>query len=204
MKRSLLSFAFGLLIAGLAFAGDAAADKKKAAEDRKKAAELYGKAQQAHNQATKDFDAAVALQMTADADAAAARKLMSEAILLDKEAAKECQVEHLKQLIAEEELAVAYWKNALKHTADHEKAVQKTIAEEEKAITDMQAAAKAETKPDNKKLEETIVANDQADVKNLQGQLKKLQDDAKADEGQVSGHEASLASYKKHLKELGG
>ena len=193
MKKTLvLSLAYGLVIAGFAYAGDAAADKKKAAEDRKKAAELYGKANQAHQKAVADFDAA------------AARKLMNEAILLDKDAQKEIQVEHLKSLIAEEELMVAYWKGGVKHNADRSAALKKSIADEEKAIADMQAAAKAEQKPDNKKLEEAVIANDQQDVKNLQAQLKKVEDDEKADQAQMAAHEAQLGAYKKHLKELGG
>jgi hypothetical protein len=206
MKKSFVAMSLlsGLMVAGAVFAGDVAQDKKKAAEDRKKGNELNAKAAKAHDQAMKDFDAAVALQVQADADAAEARKFYNAAILEDRMAAKEMHIEQLKAQIASEELQVTYWKNATKHAQDHATALNTNIKNEEKSIADMQAAEKSETNADSKKAEQTVVDGDTADVKNLQDQLKKAQDDEKSDATQEKNHETQLNLLKKHLKDLGG
>ena len=203
-KTFLLTLTYGLVIAGFVFAGDAAADKKKAGEDRKKAGELTAKAADAHKKAVADFDAAVLLQLAADADAAEAANLYNQAMLLDKDAAKDITIEHLKARIASEELQVAYWKGAVKHSQERAKSLEKTIQSEEKSIADLQAAEKAEKDANNKKSEMAIIESDQNDVKNLQAQVKKAQEDEKADGVQVTNHEKQYELLKEQLKKAGG
>jgi hypothetical protein len=203
-KTFVLALAYGIVIAGFAVAGDAAADKKKAAEDRKKAGELAQKAADAHKKAVADFDAAVLLQITADADSAEAAALYAQAALLDKDAAKDITIEHLKHRIAAEELYVTYWKNAVKHCQDRAKGLDKSIASEEKSIADLKAAEGAEKDANSKKAEAALVASDEQDLSNLKAALKKDQDDEKADGTQLQNHEKQLENLKKQLKEAGG
>jgi hypothetical protein len=206
MKKTLvLSFAYGLVIAGFAYAGgDAAADKKKAAEDRKKANDLSQQAAKNHDQAVKDFDAAVALQVKADEESGEAHTLYVQAMLLDREAAKEIQIENLKVAIAREQLLVTYWKNAVTTCQNRDKALGKKITDEEKSINDMKGAMKTETNANAKNAEEAAIESDEADVKNLQAEQARVKAVEAEDQKQVSNHENQLKNDQAALKKLGG
>ncbi|HZU97391.1 MAG TPA: hypothetical protein VFF73_11890 [Planctomycetota bacterium] len=206
MKKTLmLSFAYALVIAGFAYAGgDAAADKKKAAEDRKKANDLSQQAAKNHDQAVKDFDAAVALQVKADEEAGEAHTLFVQAMLLDKEAAKEIQIEHLKIAIAREQLLVTYWKNAVTNCQNRDKALGKKITDEEKSINDLKGAMKTETNANAKNAEEAAIESDEADVKNLQAEQSRVKAVEAEDQKQVTNHENQLKNDQAALKKLGG
>jgi len=204
MKRMLvLSLVYGLVIASAVLAGDVAQDKAKAKKDREDAKKLWADAKKAHEEAAADFKAARSKYDLFLKDRNDARKLWHDAFLLDKDAANEAR----KEAIQVEIEGVDAGLKALEDQSKSDQGVaahwKSQVADEEKALSDLNATIKAEQNAKLKAAEQGLADSTTSEIKGDKGSETNADNQVKADQAAESALNTLKKQLQDELKKLG-